>query len=542
MCHPKRLAPAALAVSMLLLAASCGGGDEPVTSAKPPTPVRGGTVVLGSISDVDNWNEYLSREAFANTVQRRIFLRLARERQTDPASPPSYEPELAESWSRSDDGLAITFVLRDAVWSDGAPITAEDVRFTWIAQTHPDVAWAGAGTKTFITDVEIVDPKTAVFRFDRSYPYQVADAVDGGILPKHVFGAVPFESWRTHDWSTARIASGPFLLEEYLPDEEIRLVRNPRYDAAPAPYVDAAVIRVVPDAANLLTQLLTGGVDYMENVPPRDAARVRSAESTSLIAFSYPRYDYIGWNATRPPFDDPEVRRALTLAIDRLALVEDLLYGFGEVSSGPWPSFRWGVNPDIDPWPYDPDEARRRLADLGFRPGEDGVLERDGVRLAFTLTTNAGNRVREDVLVKVQEQLRRIGVAVDLLPMEMGSFVQANVKGEFDAYVAGWAFPGKIELKSLFASDAAYPNGFNVVAYRSEEVDRMIERLGEADSYDTLEPILHDIQRRIHEDQPYTFLFEAERLAGLSRRLHGVRIESPADPLAFLESAWLSPR
>jgi peptide/nickel transport system substrate-binding protein len=230
------------------------------------------------------------------------------------------------------------------------------------------------------------------------------------------------------------------------------------------------------------------------------------------------------------------------LAIDRGALVDDLLYGFGEVSSGPWPSFRWGADPDIDPWPYDPDEARRRLAELGFRPAEDGVLERDGARLAFTMTTNTGNRVRGDVLVKVQEQLRQVGVEVELLPMEMGAFVQKNVKGEFDAYVGGWVFTGKVELKTLFASDAAYPNGFNVVAYRSEDVDGMLERLDEADSYDTLEPILHGIQRRIHEDQPYTFLFEAERLAGLSRRLHGVRIDSPSDPLAFLENAWLSPR
>jgi peptide/nickel transport system substrate-binding protein len=540
--HHVRLAPAALAVSMLLFAAACGGGDQPVASATPETPVGGGTVVLGSISDVDNWNEYLSRQAFANTVQRRIFQRLAREQQGDLQAPPTFEPELAESWKRSADGLAITFVLRDAVWSDGEPITAEDVRFTWTAQTNPDVAWVGAGSKAFITDVEVVDPKTVVFRFDRSYPFQTADAIDGGIVPEHVFGKVPFDQWRTHDWSSTRIASGPFMLDEYLPAEEIRLVRNPRYQAASTPYVDAAVIRVVPDAANLLTQLLTGGVDYMENVPPRDAARVRSSEATALIAFDYPRYDYIGWNAARAPFDDPEVRRALTMAIDRRALVDDLLYGFGGVSAGPWPSFRWGADPDIEPWPYDPDEARRRLADLGFRPGDDGVLERDGRRLAFTMTTNAGNRVREDVLVKVQEQLRRIGVEVDLLPMEMGAFVQKNVTGEFDAYVGGWVFLGKIELKPLFDSASAYPRGFNVVAYHSEAVDGLLERLGEADSYVTLEPILHDLQRRIHEDQPYTFLYEAERLAGLSRRLHGVRIDTPADPLAFLESAWLSPR
>ncbi len=529
---------AVVAALSLVALASCSGEHDPAAPPASPAPVAGGIAVLGSISDVDSWNEYLSRQAFANSVLRRIYLRLARDGSEHPSAQPIYEPELAESWEVANDGRSITFRLRKAQWSDGWPITAEDVRFTWTAQTHPDVAWAGVSSKEFITDVEVVDPRTVTFHFDRVYPYQMTDAIDGGILPAHVFGEVPFDAWNTHPWSEVRIASGPFILEEHRPNEAIVLVRNPRYYAADEIYLDGFVVRVVPDAVNLLTQLRSGNIDYMENILPRDAERVGSDRDTSLLPFDYPSYHYIGWNGTREPFDDPEIRRALTMAIDRDAIVEELLYGFGRVSAGPWLSFRWGADPDLEPLPYDPDGAKRILADRGYRL-QNGVLVKDGRPFAFTMTTNAGNRVREEVLVKVQAQLARLGIEVELRPLEMGAFRKKVGSGDYDAYVGGWVFAGKTELKVLFDSSSTPPNGLNMVGYRSGDVDRLLGRIGDAETHAELQPILFEIQRQIHDDQPYTFLFESQRLAGVSRRLEGVGIDAPADPLRFLERAWM---
>ncbi|MDX1388649.1 MAG: ABC transporter substrate-binding protein [Acidobacteriota bacterium] len=531
-----------VAVVSTAVLASCRGNDEAARETGSPgavsTPVSGGIAVLGSISDVDSWNEYLSREAFANSILRRIYLRLAREDGEDPSTEPGFEPELAESWEIAHDGLSITFRLRDTSWSDGQPVTSNDVRFTWLAQTHPDVAWAGASSKEFITDVEVVDPRTVIFHFDRVYPYQMIDAIDGGILPEHVFGKVPFDAWHSHPWSEAKIASGPFLLEQHRPNEEIVLVRNPRYYGVDDIHLDGFVVRIVPDAINLLTQLRSGNIDYMENIQPRDAEAVDEDGDTSLLPFDSPGYHYIGWNGAREPFDDPEIRRALTMAIDRQAIVEELLYGFGRVSAGPWPSHRWGADPGLEPLPYDPGAAKRILADRGYRL-RNGVLEKDGHPFSFTMTTNAGNRVREEVLVKVQAQLARLGIEVELEPLEMGAFRKKVGSGDYDSYVGGWVFAGKTELKVLFDSQAVPPNGLNMVAYRSGDVDRLLGHIGNAETHAQLQPVLFEIQRQIHRDQPYTFLFESKRLAGVGRRLEGVGIDAPADPLRFLERAWM---
>lgn len=519
---------------LAILALSCSSppDDRPGVPADRDTPRSGGFAVIGSISDVDAWNEYLARSAFTTGVLSRIYERLAR-----PAGPgddglPTYEPRLAESWTFSDDGRTLSFALRDAVWSDGSPVTAGDVRFTWQAQTSGEVAWAGAGAKAAIESVDVVDDRTVVFRFSRVYPDQLADAIDGGILPRHVFGEVPFADWRTFDWSESRTGSGPFLLEHHAPGHEIRLVRNERFFGTGGPHLDGVTIRIVPDASNLGTQVLAGGVDYMEGAAPRDAERLAAAPGVRVMPIDRPNYTYVGWNGDRAPLGDPEIRRALGLAIDRVAIVEELLYGFGVVSAGPVPSAYWAADPDSAPLPYDPDRAHAILAERGFGP--------DGAPLAIEIATNAGNELRAATLVKMQEYLGRVGVELRILPaMQMGAFVERNMAGEFEAYVASWTFTGKVELHALFGSGAIPPAGYNVVRYRSAATDARLESLDAAATPDEARAAIRSVAEQVRADQPYTFLFELRRLAVTGPALRGVTFDVPNDSLAFLEHAWL---
>jgi peptide/nickel transport system substrate-binding protein len=523
----------------MILIVGCGGHDDEVTPAEKVVPrhdKRGGTIVLGSITDVDSWNEYLSQQSFSASLLRRIYLRLAQPLADRQEHPQSYGPQLAESWEFSDDGLTLTFKLREVDWSDGRPVCAADVRFTWQAQTSPDVPWANAGTKERINDVEVIDDRTVAFHFTDVYPYQLADAVEGGILPEHLFSSIPFEDWTTHDWSTVKVGSGPFLLERHQPGHEIRLKRNARYYKRRFPRLDRVVVRIVPDVGNLLTQLAAGEIDYLEGIPPKDAHRLTSKSGVELITFDYPKYDFVGWNGSRPPFDDPEIRRAMTLAIDRQGLVEELLYGYGQVSKGPLLSFWWNANDDLVAWPYDPGEARRILRELGYATvGRDGRPAGEGRVLEFELITNSGNRLREEMLVKIQEQLSRVGVRATIRPLEMRALRQQVGSGDYDAYLGGWVFDGKADLKQLFASDAVIPNGMNVVFYASEDVDLLLDQVDDTESWDAMKAKLDAIQSRIHEDQPYTFLYETKRVAAHGNQLSGVEIDIPSDPLARLE-------
>jgi len=513
------------------------------TTAPPPTespasePRSGGTVVIGSISDVDSWNEYISRQAFTHGLLHRIYLRLAVEGGDGSGREDDFSALLAHSWSFSQDGRRLTFALRDATWSDGVPITASDVRFTWRAQTSEHVPWIAAESKRRIQDVIVEDANTVTFVFDAPYPHQLADAVEGGIVPEHLFGAIPFVDWATHDWTRERVASGPFMLSRHLPGDEIVMVRNPRY-FGDGPYLDRVVVKVIPDIDNLLTQVRTGHIDYIEGVTPRDAEHLRSDPNLTLIPFDRPGYDFIGWNGSRPPFDDPEMRRAMTLAIDRESLVDDLLYGYGKVSSGPLLSAWRSAGDATDIWSFDPDEARRLLRDHGWRTRDKQGRETDGRILEIELLTNSGNRLREAMLLKIQDQLSRVGVEVSVATVEMRNLRQRAAAGDYDGYLGGWIYSIK-DLRPVFDSEFTYPDGANVVFYSSDEVDHLFDEIDDAGDWNSLDSLLRKLQTRIYSDQPYTFLYESKKLAVHGPRVRGARIDTPSDPLAQLEHVWV---
>lgn len=517
-------APIAVVAGILVFAA--------ISCAPSPGPSSGGTLVIGSTVDLDSWNEYLSQQAFAVSLHKRIWLRLAQETAPGPDGLPRWEPLLAESWERSEDRRSLVFRLREASWSDGTPVTSSDVRFTWRAQTAPAVAWIGAPSKSRILDVETPDPRTVVFRFERPYPEQFADAVDGGILPEHVHGAVPFERWRSHDWSAARVGSGPFLPVSHRPGEEIVLERNPTYFREGLPFLDRIVVRIVPDAANVLSQFLAGRLDWVEGIPPQDAARARAVPGARIVPLDTPGFDYVGWNGSRPPFDDPEIRRALGLATDAQAIVDELLFGFGRVSRGPVPSSSWAAPADLPGPRYAPDEARRILSRKGFGPDRP---------LTFEILTNAGNRLREAVVVKLQDQWARVGVRAVPAVLDSRALRERAARGEFDAYLHGWRFAERVDLQAFFGSGALPPAGANYVRYVPPEIDALLETLRQAADPDSARAAYAAIARRVVEDQPYTFLYEPQRIVALGSRLREADLDVAADPLARVERFRLSP-
>jgi peptide/nickel transport system substrate-binding protein len=481
---------------------------------------------VGTTVDLAGVNELIAPgTSFTSDVLDQLFLELLAEQPDYAEHPPTFAPALAERYEVSADRRIVTFHLRrDAVWSDGVPITAEDVRFTWQAQIDPGVAWAYADSKDAIADVEVVDPHTVRFHFSEVYPYQLVDANDGKILPKHLWSALPFAEWPGRaDWFREHLAvSGPYRLAGWQPGQEVVLERNDRAPRDLQPLLDRVRFRVVPDQPAHVEQLLAGAVDFVAAVPPEAAARVAASREARLEVYASRQYDYVCWNTLRPPFDDPAVRRALTLAIDRQSLVDALWHGYAKVGFGPIPGGFWARHRELSPWPYDPAEARRILAAAGFADGDgDGVLERGGKPFRFELTTNSSNRLRGDALVMIQEQLRRIGVAAEPRALEIHALTERNIAHDFEATLSGWAVDTTLDLRPYFHSSEA-AGGYNFGAYRNPELDRLLESVRHEPDLARAMPVFARIQEILHRDQPYTFLWEPQRLAGVRRDLRDV--------------------
>jgi peptide/nickel transport system substrate-binding protein len=469
-----------------------------------------------------------------------LFLRLLREEPDFELHPPTMSPSLARSYEWSPDHRQLTFHLREgARWSDGVPVTADDVRWTWQAEVSPDVGWQYAFMKAEIADVEVVDPHTARFHFKRAYANQLLDVNEGGIMPRHAWSQLPFARWRQNaDWFRQHlVVDGPFTIESWKPQQEVVMARNPAYFDPGQPYLDRVVMRIIPDQASIVTQLESGELDFASQVSPGDASRITASPRLRLLPFWYRTWVGIAWNCQRQPFSDPAVRRALSLALDRQAIVDTIWGRFARVAESPILAGVWAYDRALLPLPHDPGEARRILGSRGFAPGSDGVLRRGGRPLEFEISTNSGNQQRVDALVMIQEQLRRIGVKAHPREVEFNT-LDAQVKaGQYEATVYGTSMDTSMDLKSLFHS-SEIGGGDNIVRYSNPEVDRLIDHgLSRLDLVQA-KPDLVRIQEILHRDQPYTFLWESQRLSALSRRLGGVK---PSILFSFydLKDWWL---
>jgi peptide/nickel transport system substrate-binding protein len=522
-----------------LLAIGCGDPPMPPAAADapagPPPAIPTGEVVLGLAAEPDSLNPYLATRSVTRDVAYSLYSTLIEEQDDFRDGPPSFRPALARWWEVSADGLTVTFHLHpDASWSDGEPLTAADVRFSWQAAIHPDVAWLAADVKQDIRDVEVVDDHTVRFRFLRRSPYQLMDANDGVILPRHVWSAIPFTEWRQAPAARDPIVSGPFRLARWQPGQLLELVPNPSHYDPARPRLASVAFRIMPDPVAGLEQLLAGQLDFWDRIDPRQADRVRAAPGVTLRRYPDRYYGFIAWNCSREPFRSAEVRRAMTLALDRERIADTVLPGTARVASGPIPPALGDRLAARSPLPHDPAAAAALLDAAGWRDGDgDGIRERSGRPLAFDLIFNSDTPYREDIALLAQEDLAAIGVQVRPVRLERRTYGARGRDGDFDAFIGGWRLPTKLDLAPLFASRAA-TEGVNFGRFASDRLDAILEQAAAAPDRATALTALGEALDLLAAEQPCTFLYWQDRLVGLSRRIRGARpnAQSSLDRLA----------
>jgi ABC-type transport system substrate-binding protein len=277
--------------------------------------------------------------------------------------------------------------------------------------------------------------------------------------------------------------------------------------------------RIIPDMLTQEMEFYAGTVDSYQ-VQPYQVHRFKDDpryQSFSGLSFGY---TYIGYNLRRKPFDDIRVRKALGMAIDVDKIIQYVLYGQGERITGPFPKQTDFYNDEIQPLPYDPQGALRLLAEAGWKPNEQGWLEKNGKRLAFTLITNQGNNIRKAILSIVQDSWRKIGVDVQTDLLEWAVFIQERVnKLDFDALVLGWLMGIEPDLYQIWHSSQTGPYQLNFVGFKNKEADELIIKIRQEYNRERLVEYCHRLHEIIAAEQPYTFLYVAKWTALLDKRI-----------------------
>ncbi len=424
------------------------------------------------------------------------------------------QPALASEWTVSDDNLVWSLNLRDDVtWHDGEAFDADDVAFTfdYVAENTQSSWTPGVAA---VESVEVTSPTSVEITLtDPSADFAIRPLASMPILPEHIWSNVTEPDSSGIDVS---IGTGPYSLASYDVDQSYELEANPGY-ALGTPVADQVLLAVIPEPATAFAALRAGEVDMVSSiVEPQLVAEFES--DADLAVQSGPGFSptMLNFNDGRAPFDDPEVRRAIGLAIDPQELIDTVLLGTG---TPPNPGFLHPDGPltqNVVTHEFDADAANALLDELGAEAGGDGIRVLDGEPMSFELLVYADNPTRIRSAEIVSEQLDAVGISATVTPLEAETVdaqvwpgFDVNEGRDYDLAMWGWSPPTQLDAgryASLLHSDPEIGT-LNVTGLVDPDLDALLDEMLAAPTSEDRAPLIGEIEERVAELRPFVNLF-----------------------------------
>lgn len=458
----------------------------------------------------------------------------------------NFVPLLARSWTRRDSVTLVFDLDPRAKWQDGVPVTARDVVFTFGRAQNRSIAPRLAELLKYITSVKAEGDRRVVFRFSHPYSEQLYDATfHVAPIPAHLLDSLPPESVARSPFVTQPVGSGPYRLVRNVPGQFVELAANQDFFLG-KPVLDRVIIRIATDADARLNLLLSGQADAMDNVPPPlDNLRRVGADSTlRLVPVPSPAVGFLLYNQRDPHnlsqphalLSDSRVRRAITLALDRRAIVKAVFGANAEVPYGPVSPILWIRHAAPKAERQNIAESRRLLRAAGWHDTDgDGTLDRGGRPLAISLLLPYTSAIRKQMALLIQEQLRQVGIRIDLQQVDAPVWIERRTAGNFDIDFTG---ASQDPSPSGLTQSWGCAGGSNVAKYCNPRVDSLMEQaiLGRGDP----SRIWLSVLRQIEADAPATFLYAPSYVYAVKRRFRSVAI-SPTSSWQLLWEWTIDP-
>jgi peptide/nickel transport system substrate-binding protein len=512
-------------ISLAMLLTSCGQKTE-----RNPN-----SFIESSIGDARRLNPVIANDSASGAINDQVFNGLVK-----------YDKDiklvgdLAERWDISNGGKTITFHLRKNVkWHDGAEFTAEDCLFTYKQFLDPNVATPYGSSYMDVSKAEAVDKHT--FRVTYKEPFSPAlESWAMGIIPKHLLDG---KDINTDPFNRQPVGTGPYRFKEWIAAQKIVLEANPDYFEG-RPNIDTFVYRIIPDSTTMFQELLSGSVDLMGLTPLqylRKSETRRIRENYRKLRYPANGYTYMGYNLSNPLFADVTVRQALSYAINRQNIIDGILLGLGRPCTGPFSYVSWAYNPDARGYPYDPERARRMLEQGGWkkRPS-DGILVKNNRPFRFTILTNQGNNERIRTAEILQQNLKAVGIDVNIRVMEWQAFLEQIDKRSFDAMILGWSMGRDPDLYDIWHSSKTKKGEYNFIGYRNPEVDRLLVEGRRTFDLNKRKKIYYRIHAILADEQPYAFLYVPDSLPIVHKRFKGIEVAPLGIMYNFID--WYVPK
>ena len=531
-------------------------GDFANADHFPSGTPAGGQLNSVITADPPGLNPLLFNDAVGQNIFEMCSMTLA---DRDWEHPEKFRMMLAESITVSPDHRQYHVKLRrGAFWQSftdpetgvrhpAKEVTAYDIKFTVDAILDPAVNCAAIrGYYQDIEEVRIINDFEFVVVWSREYYGSRASTMGLFPLPRHFYAPDGKFDGRKfnddHKRNRMIVGCGPYLLSAWESSRSVRLEKNPDYLGArygAAPPLDTRKIDVIKLPNTQFQSLLAGKTGMLSLTPEQWAKRTGSAAFNGgkfrKIRFPGSSYSYIGYNEKVPCFADAKTRRALTMLIDREEILDKLMYGCGRVAKGPFKPGSPFSDPALAPLPYDPEQAKRLLREAGWRDSDgDGILERDGRKFSFTMLQISGSSIQMRMLPMIKNYFAAAGIDMKLQTVEWSVLLERLKKREFEACNLGWTGTVEPDLFQVFHSSQIAGDGDNFISFSNKALDEKIMALRKEFDMAKRLRLYREMEKIIHEEQPYTFMFYPDSLLVVSTEYDNVRVfPDGVYPLSF---------
>lgn len=490
---------------------------------------RTDTLIIGMEDFKGLFNGIYGESAYDNYVNGALFDSLM-----DLKSDGTYEPSVAKKWEISDDKLVYTYYLRDDVkFSDGTPLTAEDVAFT-LTVMH-DKSYDGPsdmikamikggkeykeGTATEIEGIKVIDKHTLEITTTEANSSALRSVGLSSIIPKHYYGKDYKQGNLDYmkDLHQKPLGSGPYIMEAYVPGQEVRFVANEHYFKG-KPKIPKLIYKVTSSDTNI--QTLQAGETDMEiqiTVSKDNVELLKSLGFLDITLYPTNGYGYIGFNHNDPKFKDKRVRQALTYGLNREEIVEAAYQGNAKVINVPQSNVSWAYTDDVNKYEFNLEKAAQLLDEAGWKVGADGIREKDGVKFKIHFLATTPNPVNDVIIPIAKENYKELGISFEPDMLDFNAVKEKQKKGDFDMFFLAWQLTEDPDSTNIFSTNGSQ----NEIGYSNPKVDELLAKGIKEVEIEKRKPIYHELYKVLNEDPPYIFLYQRTDMMPINARVQG---------------------
>jgi peptide/nickel transport system substrate-binding protein len=529
-----------------------------ITGCSQPSEKTKQAIVVGISSDVATINPLYAFELQEGHLLDLLFLKPMSEVWNDSLGVIEFGSLLVENWQINKDSNYITLNLRDNIhWSDGEPITVDDIIFSFDLYSDPKVNSRLFGLfNNFYSEEDLhinikktfrKNSKKSLTIFFKNYQNFSLLEINHSILPEHAFRELKRENIETAEINFKPVTSGPFKLVKWDRAQSIRLKADSTCFLFNPNKVQEIIFKIIPDEFSLLTQIKKGEIDLAEEVKSEKVKELTENGNISIGSITGRDYDYIGWNHIDPAaklkgqikpnkfFSSVKTREALSLAVNRLEIFQSLIGKYGEIYDSPIsPIFKLCYDSTLSTINYDPSLAKKLLAEDGWKDIDgNGILEKNNQEFSFKIYSNAGNSKREFAATIIKNNLREVGIDAEIIFIEKNELVDGLLSRKYDAWLSGWSVEIPLKLKPFWSSDPE-EGTLNFSSFTNKELDKLLNEINPSDSEEKKKAEYKNISNIFKENEPVTILFWTDNIIAYNKRIKNINFS----PLGLYSNAW----